>query len=1009
MPKPDEAPLVGRSAELALLSQRIDEAAKGTGRSVFLVGEGGIGKTRLATAAANRAAKQGWTVAIGRSYPVETGVPYALFSDALLPLVRKLEPATLAVLTRGGAAELGHLFPSLGTLGDRERASAGADPSELKARLLWNFTQFLGRLSARQPLFIVLENLHWADASSLELLHFVARQIENQKIVLLGTYNEAERDSNQVLRSTEQSLLRLGSLTVQKLAPLQIADVEDVVQQMFGVDRATTRPFSAMLFDWTRGNPFFVEETLKSLVDSGALTERDGRWTGWEMETLHLPSTIKDVLKARVDRLSPAARKLATLAAVIGTRAAHDTLAGVAELSEAEIVSGLDELLAQRVLEETGSVDAICYDFTHPLLQQVIYADLGQARARLLHATVAEALENVYGEAAASHADELALHFARAHSQPLARKAVRYMYAAGRGAIERYANREGANYLAAALDHLDKDPTISDAPREEILTTLARTRQRLGEYDAAMILWARARDDAGARGENGVVADIEHRMGLACYLSGKYAEALAHYEVGLSAATAPADSETRLRLRLAKGIALPYLGRLKEAQAEVEAALASAAENGMHNDSFLSRAHRALLLLYTWTGPLELAREHGMQAIARAEAAGQRMLEWTAHWGMALLAGISGDAPTFLDHLAATDRLAEQMHSPILPLWSAELRVQYHSATGDWDAAIAIAEPSITQAKNLGQRMLLPRLYVWSGLIYLWRGAEEKAKEYFDEAWRLAGAEKVASLEGAGERPLDVPSIIPAHLGMASYYLAKGHPAKAVRIGEAGLAIADRTGYMAWALQWLLPTIGEAALQGRHFDTAAGHLARMRRDAGKLNHRLGLAYADACEGLLARFRDNDPARAITLLQSSVEQLEALPFPPQAARIRRRLAGAFLEVGDREEAMRQLRKAHDVFARLGATVELEGTREEMREIGLRPPPKSVTSGAAGLTGREIEIARMVAKRKSNKEIGGALQISARTVSTHLSNIFLKLSVGSRGELADFIRQNGLIEG
>jgi DNA-binding CsgD family transcriptional regulator len=428
----------------------------------------------------------------------------------------------------------------------------------------------------------------------------------------------------------------------------------------------------------------------------------------------------------------------------------------------------------------------------------------------------------------------------------------------------------------------------------------------------------------------------------------------------------------------------------------------------MHNHSLLSRAHRALLLLYTWTGPLDLAREHGTKAIAHAETARERMLEWTAHWGMALLAGVSGDAPSFLEHLAASDRLAEQMHSPLLPLWSAELLVQYHSGTGDWDAAIEIAERTIASAKSLSQRTLLPRIYVWSGLIYLWRGSEEKAKEYFDEAWKLAGAEKAGSLEGAGERALDVPSIVPAHLGMASYYLAKGDSAEAVRIGEAGLAIADRTGYLVWALQWLLPTIGDAALTGRDFATAATHLARMRRDAGRLNHRLGLAYADACDGLLARFRDHDPARAIELMQSAVEQLEALPFPPQAARIRRRLAGAFVEVGNREEGMRQLRKAHDVFARIGATVELEGTREEMRELGLRPPPKSVTSGAAGLTGREIEIARMVATRKSNKEIGGALQISARTVSTHLSNIFLKLSVGSRGELADFVRQNGLLE-
>jgi predicted ATPase len=245
MPRPEVAPLVGRSGELAFLSKTLDEAAKGVGRSVFFVGEGGIGKTRLASAAAELAAKRGWSVAVGRSYPVETGVPYALFSDALLPLVRKFEPATLSVLTRGGAAELGYVFPNLGASADRERAAAGADPSEIKARLLWTFTQCLGRLAAKQPLFIVLENLQWADASSLELLHFVARQIESQRIILLGTYNEAERDANATLRTTEQSLLGLGCLTVRKLDPLEREEVDEIVAQMFGVDKAVTRHFSS--------------------------------------------------------------------------------------------------------------------------------------------------------------------------------------------------------------------------------------------------------------------------------------------------------------------------------------------------------------------------------------------------------------------------------------------------------------------------------------------------------------------------------------------------------------------------------------------------------------------------------------------------------------------------------------------------------------------------------------------------------------------------------------------
>ena len=1007
MPRPEETPLIGRGADLALLSRSLDEAAKGAGRTVFIVGEGGIGKTRLAAAVAERAQKKGWTVASGRAYPVETGVPYAVFSDALLPVLRAMDASQLAVLTRGGASELAQMFPNLSPAADRSRQSTGADPAEIKARLLWNFTQFLSRISAKQPLLILLENLQWADASSLELLHFVARQIDSQKVLLLGTYNDADRDANAVLRNTEQSLQRLGVLTVHKLHALSHADVEELVHRMFGAEKGAAGHFTSLLYGWTRGNPFFIEETLKSLVESRALSRVEAGWRGWEIDNLQLPASIRDVLKSRIEKLSLHARNLANLAAVVGTRAPYETLLKVSGLTEADAIGALDELLSQRILEETGTVDAIRYDFTHPLLQQVIYSELGQARARVLHGTVAENLESLYGPHAMEHADELAQHFARAHSVQLARKTVLYCHAAGRAALEKFANREAANYLETALEALDRHPSIENAPWEEMLKTLARTRQRLGEYDVAISLWERARVAAVKRGERGAVADIEHRMGLACYWSGRYNDALAHYEAGLAAADA-ASAETVVRLRLARGIALQDLGQLEQAQKEVEAALASAAAGGVENDSLLSRAHRALLLMYAWTGPLALAGDHGRQALERAQSAGQRMLEWTAHWGLALLAGVSGDAPGVAQHLAESDRLADAMQSPLLPLWSAEVAVQYRMGIGEWDTALSTGERTIAAAKSLNQRMLLPRLYVWTGLIYLWRGNTSKAKEYFDLAWKLAGGEKTGSLNGADARPLDIPSIVPAHLGLAAYHLATGNPSEAVRIGEEGLKIADGSGYIVWSLQWLLPIVGEAALVARDFDRAARHCARMRVDAERLGHRLGLAQADACDGLLAWFRDRDPERAIPLLRAGAEQLEAIPFPPQAARIRRRLAGALLEIGKPEEGRRELKKAHDVLAKLGATEELSGTREEMRERGVRPPPKTVTPGAAGLTGREIEIARMVATRKSNKEIGGALQISSRTVSTHLSNIFVKLSVSSRGELADFVRQNGLLD-
>jgi DNA-binding CsgD family transcriptional regulator len=1004
-------PLIGRTTELSILSRAFRDAAEGAGKTIFLTGEGGIGKTRVAAAAAQTAADQGWNVAFGRSYSVETGIPYALFSDALLPLLKKLEPSTLSVLTRGAAAEFSYLFPALAGGVDRERVSAGTDASDLKARLLWNFSQFLGRYSSKQPLCIVLENLQWADSSSLELLHFVARQMASQRIVLIATYNEAEAESNAVLRNTEQSLLRLGVATRCRLEPLSQHDVADILHEVFNVDPPSVRPFTALLYGWTRGNPFFVEETLKSLVETGALRRTgsdpqwhkapkrsDEHWEGWEVESLNLPTTVREALEARLDRLSESAREIANLAAVIGTSVTFDRLRAVASVSDKQLVAALDELSSQRVIEERLDTGAgVSYDFTHPMLQQVAYNTLGNARVRILHASVGEALEKYYGSRAVAHAGELALHFSRAHS--LAPKAVKYLSVAGRAALNSYANREAAAYLADALKLIDKTPDeITD--RSEVIRNLARARQRLGDYEGALELWSEARREAIESRDLPALASIEHRMGLACYWSGRYDDALAHYADGLAAGEAASDNAVLVRLHLAKGICLQDVGNLDAAKVEVEGALAAAEQSG--DQMLLARAHRALLLLYAWTGPESVARRHGERAMSLARSSGDLMLAWTAHWGMGLLAGLSSDAKSVAAHLAECEQIEEKLKSPLLPLWTAEIAIQFASSQGEWDKGIAIGERTIALAQALGQRTLLPRLLVWTGLIYLWRGDLEKAKRYFDRAWDLSGAAR-PSAEHA-----DVPTIVPAHIGLATYHLETGNYPEAIRIGEAGLEIADRSGYVAWSLQWLLPVVGEAALWIRDVERASMHCERMRRDAKRYNNPVGLAVADACDGLLLFFRDNDCKAANQLFQSAIDKLEAIPYPDTVARVRRAMGVAMKDDGDRDGAIRELRKAHDTFARLGAAGSLAKIREELRKMGVRPPSRSVASGAGSLTGRELEIARMVAHRKSNKEIGASLDISARTVSTHLSNIFNKLEVESRGELADYVRDEGLLE-
>ena len=351
-------------------------------------------------------------------------------------------------------------------------------------------------------------------------------------------------------------------------------------------------------------------------------------------------------------------------------------------------------------------------------------------------------------------------------------------------------------------------------------------------------------------------------------------------------------------------------------------------------------------------------------------------------------------------HLAESERLADELGSPVLRCWTAEIAVELHSGTGDWDAGLALAERTIPMARALRQRVLLPRLLVWAAMIHLHRGAAAKAKEYLDEAWKLS--------TGSGNtlRVADVHSAVPVHAGMVSYHVAMGDYRRAIELGDAGLALVDRTGYLAWGIHRLLPMTIEAALWLGDLDAARRYEARLRRDSLQLGHQLGIAWADTCDALIAMLQ-KDYERAAPLLRKGAEALEAIPWLLDAARVRRKLAWVLAKLGDLEGATRELRRAHDAFLRMRAEVELTLTRDVIRELGLRPPAKTPLAGVGTLTGREVDVARLVASRKSNKEIAAALGISPRTVSTHLSSIFLKLEVGSRGELADVARRQGLL--
>ena len=993
-------PLVGRSEDLSVLGSALAKAAAGNGGTVFLRGATGIGKSRLAAAAAEEASRLGFQTVQGQAYRVESGVPYGLWSNAFLPVLREMDASALSVLTRGGEEDLSRVVPALGVRSDLSSAMDAGDSSELQTRIHWNFSEFLRRLGEKTPILVVLDDVHWSDPSGLDLLHFTTRHLAESSALLVCTYNVEQKTENAGFEAMESSLVSVRNASLLEVGPLSTEATEELVRRVFEVDPGVSEGLAARVHDRTGGNPHFIGEILKSLVDSGGLYLRDGVWLGWEVDDLELPDSVTSAVAARVGELSSAASQIAKVLATAGTAATYELLRNVTALDEDDFLGGIDELRAKQIVEETAQGTTIVYRFAHSLLGEVIYADIGLARARSLHRAVGEAIEGGVSGALDDRMHELAYHFSRAGSGDA--RVLRYLSAAGREALARRADREAVVFLRDALSRVDGARPPGDGGEEppDVLSLqedMARALQRSGDYRAAADHWQAALSLALEGEELSRAARLYARIGQGAYFSGRYEDALATYGLGLEKAIAAKDPVVEAHLRLHKGNALQSKGQAEEALAEMKAALGLA--EAVSDPGLLARVHRGLMILHTWLGEPDKVREHSREAIPLSRAAGDTHVTYWIHWQLAVQEGLLGDTEAMDGHIHRCQELAEELRSPVLELWTAEILIEHAAASGRWDAGIGLGERAVAKARVLGQDALLPRLLVFLSLIYFGRGEHERGKACVDEAWSLSGAERGDTLR--------VHLVVPAHIGKVACLVAEGEYEEAIRVGEQGLAIAENSGFIVWAVHRLLPLIGEAYLE-LHDASGAAHIEKRLNDYGKLmGNRLAMAWSRAFEGIRV-WHGGDIEASTGLLRQAAEDLESLPMVFDAARVRRQLAGRLADLGDKEGALRELRSVHAAFLKMRAEGELKKTRDMFRELDVRPPSRSVGVGAGGLTQRELEIARLVALGRSDKAVAKELDIARRTVSTHLSNVYRKLELGSRGELAAYVTDHDLLE-
>jgi DNA-binding SARP family transcriptional activator len=812
-PEPPAAsePLVGRERDLARLEEALEGALAGRGRLVVLIGEAGIGKSRLVaelTAAASR--RQG-RVLIGRCYETERILPFAPWVGALRTGQVLEERELLDTLEPGWRAELGRLLPELPEAAELTAPSPGGEPVGRgggDARHLFEaITELLKRLARRQPLVVILEDTHWADEMSVRLLAFLGRRLRAVPLLVLATVREEDLADSGLLRQTLDELDGSGQLVRLPLAPLSRVDTVALVRALAppGLSDPLLADLAEEAWRASDGNAFVVVEVMHALREGAPLPGTPG---------LPLPARVQALVRQRLERLSDRGRRLVATAAVIGRQFDFALVQRAADLSEREAAEGVEELVRQRVLRGAGEG----LEFSHDRIREVAAGELPPPLRVALHRHVAESLEEVYRQDLAGHALALGTHYRQGEVWD---KAVAHFHTAGRQAAARSAHHEAAACLEEALSALRHLPAshealaqalglrlelrqslyplgrfgaLRDHLREaERLAETLEDRPRLGQVSAyvsnhawitgdlprALASGRRALALAEGLADHGLAVEANLRLGHVHWSLGQYREAVAFLErCGPAAEPHAAHAPTAppgwpMELGLAElslhwlAVVLAELGRFEEALAAAKRALAVA-----------TRVERPFALAGAFAG---FGRAHLYQGrFDEAAAALTRGLEVCRRWE------VSVHRPWLAADLGYTYALSGQVAEGLALLRDAVAEAEKSGHVGGqawrlaWlgeasllagrpDDAATWADQALDQSRHRGERgheawalRLLAEVASAREL-----PARDAARERYQEALALAGALEMRPLEAR------------CHLGLAALHRAAGRRAEA--------------------------------------------------------------------------------------------------------------------------------------------------------------------------------------------------------------------------------------
>ena len=714
--------LVGRDSELAEMREHLNRMISGEGRLVLLSGEPGIGKTRLAEELAVYAQLRGAWVLRGHCYEQDVGVPYLPFVESLR---RLFELSGRALIEQLGerADDLGRFLPEIG----RGRTpAAGISAEDERLRLYEAVIQWVSLASRTRPLMFILDDLHWADSASLRLLHQLARALRSDRVLFLGTYREMDLDPRHPLNETLGEMNRERLLFRLALHRLTETDTHALLSALF--DGAVAGDLTRPIFGETEGNPFFLEEVVRSLVEEGRIRRTDGQWQRQGLATLEIPQSVKATIGRRLQKAGETCQRILTVAAVIGREFDPDILIRVSQLPEDEVLDALDEGVRLQLIRETRLGLTSGYAFEHALIRQTLYANLNPRRRARLHEQVGTAVESLASGKTDKRIEELAYHFGEA-GLGVAERGIEYNLraAAKAAAVLAFDEAERRAQVALELAEGAGDPKA----QVRVLQALGDLQLESGDNKRAADAYERA---VGIVREHAGEASDEI---LGLYL--KFAEATVAFGMERPP-QAMRYAQTTVKLlqdrpdqpRMALALSLLALhevrsGALGDARQHAQEAITLATRLGATEE--LIKAYQAMASVHRssneWTQFREVV-ETRRSLRGRAFTA----LDVELFNDVIMSNEAAGDYRAAVEAARQFLELAEREHSPTAVFRATHWLGAMLLGVNEWDEAFSVTQRAI----ELGYRLRRPGLLLgWSmareATILLAQGRESEARE----------------------------------------------------------------------------------------------------------------------------------------------------------------------------------------------------------------------------------------------------------------------------------------